>query len=507
MSTAMSLGVSPALGLSGAGEVIGVCDTGIDTGDPSTIHPDFVGRIKFIKSYPVAASYDSYISNPRGDDGPADLDSGHGTHTSGSILGDGTASAGLAGIVGPIRGLSYRARLVFQAVEQELKWKDPKNLQKYGRYTLAGLPDDLRKLFGDAYAKGARVHSNSWGGGDPGAYDDQCHQLDEFVWQHPDFCIVFAAGNDGRDGNGDGVIDLGSVTPPGTAKNCITVGASENNRPSFTLTYGSGWPSDYPAEPLKSDRLSDDPDEVVAFSSRGPTADGRVKPDVVAPGTFILSTRSQRIAANNYGYGRFGSTRMYMFDSGTSMATPLTAGAVGLVREYLRKKLGVKSPSAALLKAALIAGVVPIGVGARTPDNNQGFGRVCLDNVLAPGAPCGALFADGKGLETGDMAEQNVKVSTAGKLLTIVLAYSDFPGPSLVNNLNLIVTAPDGKTLVSNGNALQFDAKNNVERIVVHAAAAGTYRIQVAGSNVPKGPQPFAFVVLGAIGKSRAAKV
>jgi hypothetical protein len=119
--------------------------------------------------------------------------------------------------------------------------------------------------------------------------------LDNFVWKKPDFCILFAAGNDGTDANRDGVVDLGSVTAPGTAKNCITVGASENNRPEFTETYGEAWKDDYPVEPLKSDPMANDPDDMVAFSSRGPTADGRIKPDVVAPGTYILSTRSRMI--------------------------------------------------------------------------------------------------------------------------------------------------------------------------------------------------------------------
>src|SRR4029079_5506799 len=129
--------------------------------------------------------------------------------------------------------MAYRARLVFQAVEQALDWKSQANLQRYGRYLLAGIPAAITTIFADAYAKGARVHSNSWGGGEPGVYDGQCRQLDQFVWDHPAMCIVVAAGNDGTDAHGDGQINLGSVTSPGTAKNCITVGACENLRRNF----------------------------------------------------------------------------------------------------------------------------------------------------------------------------------------------------------------------------------------------------------------------------------
>jgi len=162
------------LDLSGKGETIAICDTGLDTGDPGHIHSDFAGRVAWIKSYPITPDFDPYIRNPGGDDGGADLDSGHGTHVAGSALGDGTASKGLTGVNGAIRGLAHKARLVFQAVEQELEWKNPAHLQRYGRYLLAGIPNDLGILFADAYRKGARVHSNSWGGGDPGEYDEQC---------------------------------------------------------------------------------------------------------------------------------------------------------------------------------------------------------------------------------------------------------------------------------------------------------------------------------------------
>src|SRR2546429_3146164 len=65
------------------------------------------------------------------------------------------------------------------------------------RLMLEEKTNDLGPLFQFAYAQGARIHSNSWGGGDPGVYDDQCRQFDAFVWCHKDFCFVIAAGNGG----------------------------------------------------------------------------------------------------------------------------------------------------------------------------------------------------------------------------------------------------------------------------------------------------------------------
>ena len=483
------------LQLTGAGEIVAVCDTGLDTGDPSAIHPDFAGRVLAVKSYPITPDWKTVISNPGGDDGPADFDSGHGTHVAGSILGNGAASAGTAAVV---RGHAFKAKLVFQAVEQEMKWKPnaPPNLVKE-RYVLAGIPNNLKPLFQFAYDQGARVHSNSWGGGDPGAYDDQCRQFDQFVWDHKDLCFVIAAGNDGTDNDGDGSINLGSVSSPGTAKNCITVGACENNRPEFDgELYGDWWPSDFPVKPYRQDAMADQPDEVVPFSSRGPTADNRIKPDVIAPGTFILSTRSSKIAPSNFAWSAYKLDKThYFFMGGTSMATPLTAGAVAVLREFLRTSRSMPHPSAALLKALMIAGAQRLPGTASSKallDNHQGFGRVNLDRsvrkVLAT--------VDGAGMKTGEKATLSITVPAGQKTLRIAMCYSDFPGRGLINNLNLIATSPSGKKTVGNqpagSSGLGLDSTNNVEVIEVPNAAAGKWTLDIVASNVAKGPQDFA---------------
>ena len=487
--------------LSGVGETIAVCDTGLDSGNADDIHPDFAGRIAWIKSYPIADEFSSEILNPRGDDGAADLDSGHGTHVAGSVLGNGTGTKTVSGAP-LVRGAAYKAKLVFQAVEQAIEWKDPANYRRYGRYLLAGIPLDLATLFGDAYRKGARIHSNSWGGGAPGAYDAQCEQLDRFVWGRKDFCVLFAAGNDGSDHDGDGRINLMSVTSPGTAKNCITVGASENVRPQFASeTYGKWWPQDYPALPFRTDPMANKADDIVAFSSRGPTRDGRVKPDVVAPGTFILSTRSTRIAANNKGWAAYPPSKLYFHMGGTSMATPLAAGAIGLIREYLRTQKRVRAPSAALLKATLIAGAVRIGKHAKVgvADNHQGFGRVDLAAVLTPAKPLVSEFHDVRaGLRTGEIKRFTVKLKSAGAL-RVVLAYSDYPGPALVNNLNLVAISPRGQRYVGNqseAGTLLLDTRNNVEVVHIARAAAGEWTLEVVASNIARGPQDFALVCI-----------
>ncbi len=492
------------LGLSGKGEVIAVCDTGLDNADPQTIHQDFAGRIEAIMSYPITRDFAAYINNPGGDDGAADFDSGHGTHVAGSVLGNGATSRQLPGSTGPIRGLAYKARLVFQAIEQEMKWKNPDYYRRYGRYLLSGIPLDLTRLFADAYREKARIHSNSWGGGQPGEYDSQSEQLDRFVWEHKDFCVLVACGNDGTDQDGDGKINPMSVTSPATAKNCITVGACENERSAFnTNTYGGWWPSDYPVAPYRSDPMANNADQVVAFSSRGPTRDGRIKPEVVAPGTFILSTRSTMIAPNNTSWSAYPPSKLYFYMGGTSMATPLTAGAVGLIREYLRTRMAIKAPSAALLKATLIAGARRLpgyGASAAVVDNDQGYGRVNLDAILAPPAASEHAFVEiTPGLRTGEVYTANMDIKSDQAPLRVVMAYSDYPGPSLVNNLNLILVAPDGKRYAGNqtpGASLSMDVNNNVEVIHIPRPEPGNWTLQVVGSNIPHGPQEFALVYL-----------
>jgi serine protease AprX len=462
---------NPSPGGEGAGEIVAVADTGFDKGSTTNVHPAFKGRVK--KLYAL------------GRPGRKDDPDGHGTHVAGSVLGD-----GLSRSEGAVRGTAPKAKLVLQSV---LDADDG----------LGGLPDDLNDLFGPPYkTDNARVHTNSWGStGNFGVYDQQAHEVDEFVSEHRDMLICFAAGNEGVDGNSDGQIDLGSVTPPGTAKNCLTVGACENNRPTKTLTYGQGWPSDFPANPIKTDRVANNPEGMVAFSSRGPIHDGRIKPDVVAPGTYILSTRSR--ATHSQGW-EASSDPLYMFEGGTSMATPLVAGCVATVRAFLRKSHKVKKPSAALLKALIINGArdlagqyLPSEAGA-IPNNHEGFGRVDVQAVVGPyeHGETLAFFDESKALDTGDKTQKTVTVPAGAKLLKATLVWTDPPGEGLQSDLDLIVKRG---TQERHGNmpagSAGFDRINNVEQVVWANVSAGAVTVTVAAHRVTLGPQKFALVI------------
>jgi len=501
-------------GLDGEGQIIGVADTGLDAGvNDATMHDDFEGRVHSIHSWAIPGGLHTFMDNALWDDGASDLEVGHGTHVSGSVLGNGTKSGG------EIRGMAHNARLVFQAVEQWADWKQNVTSQ-YGLadgYYLLGIPDDLNDLFQQAYNDGVRIHTNSWGGVEDDAgnviysqYTAQSQDIDEFVWSHKDMVILFAAGNEGIDVNANGVIDTDSLCVQGTAKNCITVGASENNRSTggYQNTYNQLWGADYPANPIKDDTPSNNPEGMVAFSSRGPCDDGRIKPDVVAPGTNILSVRSS--VASGHGWGLLPAADpnqpFYMYMGGTSMATPITAGTVALIRQYLMNAC-LHTPTAALMKAMLIHGAVqmqgqyaPSEAGA-VPNGNQGWGRIDLNRSLFPEYPVKVEFRDNASdaLGTGEHKEYSFNLVNTAAPFRATLVWTDFPsdpatGGGLVNTLRLSVSAPDGT------NTQGTPDDNNVQQVVIGTPQAGMYTVRVDGMNVATqatsgAKQDFALVV------------
>ncbi len=138
-----------AHGLDGDGQVVAVADTGLDTGlNDGSMHDDFEGRIATIHSWPIPTGLHLYLDNTSWDDGAADMESGHGTHVAGSVLGNGTRSGGT------IRGMAPRARLAFHAVEQYLNVKPAYQGQLPDGYYLVGIPGDLNTLFQQAYDEG-----------------------------------------------------------------------------------------------------------------------------------------------------------------------------------------------------------------------------------------------------------------------------------------------------------------------------------------------------------------
>lgn len=481
------------LGLEGEGEIIAVADTGIDDK-----HEDFKKRVIGIEA--LGRKNDS--SDP----------DGHGTHVAGCAAGDGSASDG------DVCGAAPKSKIYFQSI-----------LDANG--DLGGLPDDLGDLFQTAYDKGARIHNNSWGAFNFARYGNTSLEVDEFVDQNPDMLIVIAAGNDGIGiprVNGakmtarNGFVDWPCVAAPATAKNSLTVGASRNARTTggySQLTWNDAWGDRYPAAPISDELISGDDQCLAAFSSRGPSDDLRIKPDLVAPGTDIAAAKSQDAPLSHF-WGAYPGNSKYGFMGGTSMAAPYVAGCAALVREWYRKTGKWATPSAALLKATLINGTQRItGVDSvadlqGNPNFHQGFGRVdmaaTVPNSFTP--DLGLKFVDSwkdkkpSFVVTGDRVRFQIKVGT--KLpLRVCLAWTDPPGRGLQNSLVLLVD--DGGTPATKwiGNAdvatvLNIaggprDPNNNVQKIRVEKPKAGNYTVSITAGMLLKKAQAFSLVVTG----------
>jgi len=529
-----------ALGYDGSSQTVAVADTGLGGGTAATAHRDIPSsRITALFNWPGATNlcFTSIVN-----DGPRDVDTGHGTHTTSSILSGGDSA-------GRGRGTAPEAHLVFQAVENyaTLSWLCKiVNPGLTDGYYLTGLPTDLRQLFLQAYDAGARVHSNSWGAEVAGAYTADSANADDFVWTHRNMTITFSAGNAGVDADGNGGVDGDSMSAPATAKNVIAVGASENDRMGHyecdtghsavcgaksgqndIFTWSEAWPFDYPAPPLKDDPSAGNAEQMAAFSSRGPADDGRIKPDVVAPGTWVLSGFSDLYQegydalpnpqTGGYQYDGWGYPLddKYKYMGGTSMANPLVAGGAAVVRDYYEKE-DAHDASAALVKATLVNSAVDLldenndGVNDNAvpiPNFSEGWGRV----DLAAATDGTRLYVDEEEpLATGQLATFTYDVQ-AGAPLKVTLAWSDYRGTAyasraLVNDLDLEVSGPGGASYRGNVFGAGWSASggladrvNNLENVYVQSPPAGAWTVTVRAFNVPQGPQPFALVVAGQV--------
>lgn len=457
-----------AQGFTGRNQIVSMADTGLDSGNVNAIHGDFAGNV--ISGYPFGLWSKTW-------DDPM----GHGTHVAGSVMGNGKASGGL------LKGGAYEAKMVAEGMWSPML----KNLS---------VPSKLGDLFAKAQTDGASIHTNSWGGARTfGAYDNFAVQVDTWLYDNPDMLVLFAAGNSGADKNKDGRIDANSMASPGTAKNVLTVGASEN----VVTTGGIQVPisklraakDEWPSEPIYSDYISNNENGIAMFSSRGPTSDGRVKPDIVAPGTNILSVKSQQKDASEL-WGAYNKD--YVWSGGTSMATPLTAGAAAVARQVLVEKLNIQKPSAALMKATMIHTAVDMYPGqfgeigasrgqeilTRRPNSDEGYGRVDVQNIVNLGSK--TQFIDNRqGVAQGQEVSYEFTLAREGKLYAN-LVWTDAPGSAnaaqaLVNDLDLVLTLPNGQTLSMN------DHVNNLEMIEKSGLPAGSYKLTVKGFKVPQG--------------------
>jgi MYXO-CTERM domain-containing protein len=363
-----------------------------------------------------------------------------------------------------------------------------------------------------AYRDGMRISSNSWGSRS-NAYTADAQRYDALVRDaqpagsavpnpgNQEMIIAFAAGNDGPTAS--------SIGSPGTGKNIISVGASEN-----VQAFGGADGCD------TADAEANSLYDVASFSGRGPTSDGRKKPDIMAPGTHVsggvAQVAGQRATtpANPLGQALscFDATgvcggvsnkffpagqQWFSASSGTSHSTPAVAGAAALVVQHFLNK-GSAAPSPAMVKAFLMGSTrYMTGTGANDSlySNNQGTGLMDL-GMAFDGAP--RLLDDQNPANlftaTGQTRTFSGVVADGSKPFRVTLAWTDAPGSTAgsawKNNLDLSVSVGGstyrgnvftGANSVTGGSA---DTQNNVESVFLPAGVSGPYTVTVTATNV-----------------------
>lgn len=332
-----------------------------------------------------------------------------------------------------------------------------------------------------AWRDGARVTSNSWGSPanvytpDSTEYDAIVRDSDPETPGNQEMVVVFSAGNFGLGGR---------IESPATAKNVITVGAAEGVRGG---TDGCG------AGPALADSVLD----VASFSAGGPVDDGRIKPDLVAPGTHVTGTKSRADGYNGDGVcidGFAGDKSRFTWSSGTSHAAPAVAGAAALLIEHLTRTLGA-APSPALVKAWLCNSTRYLtGVSANDdlPSPRQGWGLVDLGRALDD-APRFVIDQTVRFESSGQSSVHTLVPVRLEEPVRVTLVWSDAPGAPgtapLENDLDLEVEAA-GQVFRGNHFSRDVslagglaDSRNTVESVWL-PAGVGPLRVRVRGTRI-----------------------
>lgn len=406
-----------------------------DSGTALTTHSDFGGR--------VIAADSTGITN-------------HATHVTGTIAGNGLAS------MGDYRGMAPNASVVSYGFQ----WSS-------GGIFLYTNPGDMEQDYAHAINTHSAVIANNSIGTNTSANGFPCEITGEYGVTDTvidsivrgslgaPIRVVWANGNErGVDRCGT---SFNSTAPPACAKNHITVGA-----------------------------LNSDDDSVTSFTSWGPAKDGRLKPDISAPGCQIGQNNGVTSTSSSGGYSTL---------CGTSMASPTVAGLAALILQDFRAQFPDKAdmlPSTMKVMLAHTAKDIE-NVG---PDYKTGYGVAQVVDAIE-------FMRTGSFMEAaishGETHQILVHIDQPNTPIKITLAWDDAPGtpnsiPALINDLDLLVTGPDGTfypwTLNPNNPAAPAarnkpDRLNNIEQVLVDTASPGVWSVQVIGYNIPEGPQTY----------------
>jgi subtilisin-like proprotein convertase family protein len=346
--------------LTGEGVLVAVTDSGVDE-----THPDLLGRVTTI----AGPDYD-----------------GHGTHVIGTILGDGTQSP----LPGPTNAMGSLTNAVFSGVAPRARGF----MQDYL------LPDSVQQR--NIGQSNALISNNSWGRPGLNDYDIFAASFDAAVRDslpgvtgEQQVTYVFAAGNEG--GGGDNGLNgiPGSIVSPATAKNVITVGATDLPRFITNLvalncvTDTNGVTTCDTNQPWAG--MTDTNNQVSPYSSRGNVgigqegAFGRLKPDVVAPGSMVVSTRSKHFidpdgVTNTTPFTYNNITAQYNRTNLYALTIPPNAVSVTVLT-----RTNLLSPTNLTIRVAADIDVIPA-------PGMVGTNIVTLDATSAPALQAGTLY-------------------------------------------------------------------------------------------------------------------
>ncbi len=308
--------------------------------------------------------------------------------------------------------------------------------------------DDIDQMPTPYNTKNVRITSHSLGEGLNAGYNTGARQVDQQIRQLPELMHVFSAGNSGS--------SFFTITGGRKAgKNVIAV-----------------------ANLSKTDVIANS-------SSRGPAADGRLKPEVAAVGTNVNST----LENNTYGS-----------NSGTSMACPAVSGTLAALYHAYRALNSNAMPTSDIIKAIVMNTADDLGNPG--PDFTFGYGRINARRAVLT-LEQNRYYVNS--ISQGQTQTQTISVPAGTKQLKVMLYWNDYEGAAsasipLVNNLNLTVTPPSSPPVnpwildfnnPANNAVRGVDNINNSEQVTIDNPVSGSYTISVNGFAVPQGPQQY----------------
>lgn len=390
--------------------VICVVDSGIEDAHVDLNEGQIIGFYDFVGPTPEPAPYD---------------DNGHGTHVAGIAAGQGDGNA-------IYRGVAPGAALVGVKV-----------LDATGGGTVQDGIDGIDKCVNKKAEHGIEIINISWGVNTCGDGTDTVSQAVRNAWVNHSLVVTKSAGN-----GGPGAC---TITNPGNAAEVITVGRMSDPKNAVcaddltTKHPPGGW-------------------YLGNSSSRGPTADQRIKPDIVAPGTCIKAPDN----LINDGYITL---------TGTSMAAPFVAGVVALMLDA-DPTLTPDQVKSKLHSTAQDWG--PDNQAAEPQSYDYGAGRLQAHDAVESACNCGDFsgpanpahfFREEDLAQQGAVDEYEANVNDATWTLSAALVF-----PRGFNwDFDLEVRRPDG-TLIGEG---KTRARQDLVSVDISAHGTGTYKIKV----------------------------